>query len=67
MGICYACLGHKQEALAAFDAALALDPDYAPALSNRALTVPLEEGEKLDYAFQSVKYYKDQIVENKSS
>jgi len=66
MGICHACLGHKQEALAAFDTALALDPDYAPALSNRALTVPLKDGEKLDYEFQSVEYYKDQTVKNKS-
>lgn len=67
MGICYAYLGRKQEALAAFDKALELDPDYEPALLNRAVVVSLEEGEKLaPSAFESVEYYKDYSIRKKS-
>jgi tetratricopeptide (TPR) repeat protein len=66
MGICYASLGQKQEALAAFDKALELDPDYGPALANRELTVSLKEGEKLDYKFQSIEYYKEQSLQKRS-
>ncbi len=66
MGICYAFLGRKQEALVAFDKALELDPHYEPARANRELTVVLEEGEKLDYEFQSIEYYKDQTVKERS-
>lgn len=66
MGICYASLGQKQEALAAFDTALELDPDYEPALRNRELAVSLAEGEKLEYEFQSIEYYKDQALQKSS-
>ena len=60
MGICYAQLGRKQEALATLDKALELDPDYEPALLNRAIVASLGEGEKLpDDRFTSVEYYKD--------
>jgi tetratricopeptide (TPR) repeat protein len=66
MGICYGFLGRKQDALAAFDKALELDPHYEPARANRELAVAQEEGEKLDYEFQSIEYYKDQTVKEKS-
>ena len=66
MGICYACLGQKQEALAAFDSALELDPQYEPALLNRRLAVSLAEGEKLNYEFRSIEYYKDQTMKKRS-
>lgn len=66
MGICYAFLGRRQEALAAFDKALELDPHYEPARVNRELAVSLAEGEKLDYEFQSIEYYKDQTVKERS-
>jgi tetratricopeptide (TPR) repeat protein len=59
MGICYGYLGHKQEALAAFDIALALDPNYAPARLNRQVVAALAEGEKLpESGFRSVDYYR---------
>lgn len=57
MGICYGQLGRKQEALAAFDKALALDPKYAPALQNRAIVSLLEEGEALNADMETVQYY----------
>jgi len=66
MGICYGFLGQKQEALTAFDKALELDPDYEPARANRALTVSLQEGETLDYEFQSIEYYKERSVQKRS-
>lgn len=66
MGICYGFLGQKQEALAAFDKALELDPHYEPARANRELAVALQEGEELNYEFQSVEYYKDQTLKERS-
>ncbi len=67
MGICYANLGRKQEALAALDKALELDPNYRPALMNREIVRSLEEGETLTSAkFASVDYYKDVALKQKS-
>jgi len=60
MGICYAYLGRKQEALAAFERALALDPHYEPALVNRRAVAALSEGETLpESGFGTVAYYRD--------
>ena len=60
MGICYAYLGRKQEALAAFERALALDPHYEPALVNRRAVAALSEGETLpESGFGAVAYYRD--------
>lgn len=68
MGICYACLGQREQALAAFDKALEIDPSYEPALTNRAAVESLKEGEKLEQAiFESVDYYKDSYLKKKSS
>jgi tetratricopeptide (TPR) repeat protein len=60
MGLCYAYLGRKQEALAALDKALELDPSYGPALLNRRAVMAMAEGEKLPAnSFGSVDYYRD--------
>ena len=67
MGICYAQLGQKQEALAAFDRALELDPSYEPAIMNRAAVESLEEGQKLESSkMKSVEYYKDMALKKRS-
>jgi len=67
IGICYAHLGLKQDALNALDKALELDPDYEPAIINRKAVDSLEEGERLSkYIYESVEYYKDYSSKNKS-
>jgi len=66
LGICYAQLGRKSEALAAFDKALKLDPQYEPAMVNKAMTETLAEGEKMDNKVKTVEYYKDFPMQNRS-
>ncbi|MBN1347929.1 tetratricopeptide repeat protein [candidate division KSB1 bacterium] len=67
LGICYGYLGRKQEALANLDRALELDPNYEPAITNRAVINSLSDGEKLAIKkFQSVEYYKDIASKKKS-
>ena len=66
IGICYAQLGRKIDALAAFDKALELDPQYELAIVNKAMTETLAEGEKLDGRLKTVEYYKDFPMQNSS-
>jgi tetratricopeptide (TPR) repeat protein len=66
MGICYAHLGQREEALEALDKALELDPNYEPAIVNRAAVSSLKQGEKLEAKFKAVDYYKDYPVNRKS-
>ncbi|MBW2609494.1 MAG: tetratricopeptide repeat protein [Deltaproteobacteria bacterium] len=67
MGLCYAQLGRKKDALDAFDKAIGLDPNYEPAIVNRAFVERLEEGEPLNQErFESVNYYKDYPFKKKS-
>jgi tetratricopeptide (TPR) repeat protein len=68
MGLCYAQLGQKAEALAAFDKALELDPNYEPAKFNRMAVESLEEGEKLKVSdeMDSIEYYKDLTLKKRS-
>ena len=59
IGLCYSFLGKRQEALATFDKALAIDPDYQPALTNRAILLSLPDGEKMpDSHIKTVDFYK---------
>lgn len=69
LGLCYAQLGSKADALAALDKALEIDPKYEPAIVNRAMIESLHEGEKLQqerFAPISVDYYKDYPARKKS-
>lgn len=50
MGLCLAHLGHKAQALAEFDRALEIDPEYSPAVTNRAVAENMEEGAPLKSA-----------------
>jgi len=56
----------KSDALAAFDKALELDPQYEPAMVNKAMTETLAEGEKMDNKVKTVEYYKDFLMQNRS-
>lgn len=64
-GLCCAFLGRKAEALAAFDRALALDPDYEPARNNRRGVLALREGGKLAADFLTVDYYRDKHLDRR--
>ena len=66
LGICHAQLGQKSDALAAFDKALELDPQYELAIVNKAMTQSLVEGEKLNTKIKTVEYYKEFPMENRS-
>lgn len=66
IGICYAYLGYKQEALDALDKALQIEPQYEPAIHNRIIIASLKEGEKLSEKMTSVDYLKDYSVKGKS-
>ena len=69
LGLCYAQLGRKADALAALDKALEIDPKYELATVNRAIIESLHEGESLQherFAPMSVDYYKDYSAKKKS-
>lgn len=66
IGICHAQLGHKSDALAAFDKALELDPQYELAIVNKTRTQSLVEGEKLDAKIKTVEYYQEFPMKNRS-
>ncbi|MEO0443934.1 MAG: tetratricopeptide repeat protein, partial [Pseudomonadota bacterium] len=59
LGICYANLGQKQQALEMLDKAIELNSNYEPAIFNRQVISSLEEGESLNSDFRSIEYYKE--------
>lgn len=60
IGLCYSFLGKKEEALSAFNMALRIDPNYQPALTNRAILLNLPDGEKMpDDYIKKVDFYKN--------
>ncbi len=67
LGLCYAKLGKKQEAIQAFDQALLLNPEYEVAIINKAVINGLEEGECLkDGRIDIIDYAKDYSLKNRS-
>lgn len=66
LGICYANIGKKQDALDAFDKAIELDPHYEPALLNRKIVESLAEGECLGRKVKTVDYYRNYSDEDGS-
>lgn len=67
LGICYAQLGQKSKALAALDKALEIDPNYEPAIANKAMVERIQEGEKSSInQFESIDYYKEYPLKKKS-
>jgi len=67
MGICYAKLGQKEQALWAFDKALEIDPNYELAIVNRAITESLKDNEKFKVdKIESIEYYKEYPIKKRS-
>ena len=62
LGIAYASLGRKKDAIECLEKALALDPTYEPARSNLETIQLLEEGEKFDSTILQVDYYREQLA-----
>ena len=62
MGICYAKLGKKQDALAAFKKALEIDPKYEPAILNKEATEQLENGQCLSVDMKTTRYFRQTAV-----
>lgn len=63
LGICLAALGYKAQALAELNSALALDPQYEPAATNRILVTHMEEGIALNAAgFRRIEFGKAQFL-----
>lgn len=62
LGLCYSFLGKRQDALASFDRALEIDPNYKPAINNRKIFLSLKEGEIIsDSHVEVVEYYRKVI------
>jgi tetratricopeptide (TPR) repeat protein len=62
LALAYAGLGRRADAIACFDRALELDPDYEPAILNRRITLNMREGEPfIPDAIESVEYYTDRV------
>ena len=66
LGICLASLGRREEALAAFDRALEINPEYMLAVQNRAVVEVLAEGERLqDAELASVDYGREEFLKGR--
>ena len=64
LGLCFASLGYKAKSLAALDRALEIDPQYAPAGTNRAQVEQMKEGTPLQIAgIQRVDFGKSQFFD----
>jgi hypothetical protein len=62
LGLCYAGLGRKADALASLDRALQLDPDYEPARGNRKVIEKMTEGESfVPQRFAETEYYRERL------
>ncbi len=68
MGLAHAGLGEKDKALECLDAALALDPEYEPAMINRLAVARLADGQCLPapQEMREVEYYSDYKLTGKS-
>ncbi|NOZ68293.1 MAG: tetratricopeptide repeat protein [Deferribacteres bacterium] len=60
MGLCYAKLGQRAQAIAALDRAIEINPAYEPAIVNRGIIAGLGVDEKLpDGPVEIIDYSKD--------
>jgi len=67
MGLCYAKLGKKEQAISALDRAIEINPRYEPALVNREMIAGLKADEKIpDGSIEIINYSKDYEAKKKS-
>lgn len=67
LGLCYAQAGRKAEALSAFDRALDIDPNYEPAMVNKAVVESLQDGAKPDQeSFETIDYHRNYPLKKRS-
>jgi tetratricopeptide (TPR) repeat protein len=63
MALAYAGLGRRAKAMECFDRALALDPEYEPAITNRRVVAPMREGEPfLPDGMKETQYYAQKLL-----
>lgn len=67
IGLCYAKLGKREEALASFDKSLQINPLYEPAIVNRAVVAGMKDDEDLpEGPVEVMEYEKDYTLKKKS-
>lgn len=67
LGLCYAKLGKREQAISALDRAIEINPGYEPALVNRKMIAGLKADEKIpDGPIDTIDYSKDYEAKKKS-
>jgi tetratricopeptide (TPR) repeat protein len=67
MGLCYAKLGKREQAISALDRAIEINPGYEPALINREMIAGLKADERIpDGHIETIDYSKDYAAKKKS-
>jgi len=67
IGLCYAKLGKREEALTSFDRSLQINPNYEPAIVNRAVVDGMKDAEALpEGPVEIMEYEKDYTLKKKS-
>ena len=68
LALAYAGLGRRAAAMECFERALALDPEYGPAIANRRIVARMREGEPfIPDGMQETYYYAEKIQREKES
>ena len=67
MGLCYAKLGQRSQAISALDKAIEINPGYEPAIVNRKMIAGLTADDKIpDGPVETIDYGKDYTAKKKS-
>lgn len=62
LGLAYAGLGDRDNAIKNFDRAIEIDPDYQPAIGNRKMVMAMAPGEKLNtQGMREIEFYAEKV------